>query len=46
MHPNTVRQRLDRIERVADLDLPNEDLLSLELALKLARLHQARAERD
>ncbi len=45
VHPNTVRQRLERIERVAELDLPKEDLLSLELALKLARLHQARAER-
>ena len=44
VHPNTVRQRLERIERVADLDLPEEDLLSLELALKLARLHQVRAE--
>ena len=44
VHPNTVRQRLERIERVAELDLPKEDLLSLELALKLARLHQARAE--
>ena len=43
VHPNTVRQRLERIERVADLDLAKEDLLSLELALKLARLHQARA---
>jgi GAF domain-containing protein len=42
VHPNTVRQRLDRIERVAGLDLPNEDLLSLELALKLARLHRMR----
>jgi GAF domain-containing protein len=40
VHPNTVRQRLDRIERVAGLDLPEEDLLSLELALKLARLHR------
>jgi len=46
VHPNTVRQRLERIERVADLDLPNEDLLSLELALKLARLHRVRAEND
>jgi GAF domain-containing protein len=46
VHPNTVRQRLERIERVAELDLPKEDLLSLELALKLARLHQARAERE
>jgi DNA-binding PucR family transcriptional regulator len=44
VHPNTVRQRLDRIERVAGLDLPEEDLLSLELALKLARLHRVRDE--
>ncbi len=43
VHPNTVRQRLERIERVAELDLAKEDLLSLELALKLARLHRARA---
>ena len=42
VHPNTVRQRLERIERVADLDLSGEDLLSLELALKLARLHRVR----
>ena len=46
VHPNTVRQRLERIERVADLDLPSEDLLSLELALKLARLHRARTETE
>jgi sugar diacid utilization regulator len=46
VHPNTVRQRLERIERVAELDLSSEDLLSLELALKLVRLHQVRAERD
>jgi DNA-binding PucR family transcriptional regulator len=39
IHPNTVRQRLDRIERISGLRLPDEDLLSLELALKLARLH-------
>jgi DNA-binding PucR family transcriptional regulator len=37
-----VRQRLERIERVTELDLHTEDLLSLELALKLARLHQVR----
>ena len=46
VHPNTVRQRLDRIERVASLDLSSEDLLSLELALKLVRLHRVRAEQD
>jgi GAF domain-containing protein len=46
VHPNTVRQRLERIERVAGLELPDEDLLSLELALKLARLHHVRAETE
>ena len=46
IHPNTVRQRLDRIERVSGLHLPEEDLLSLELALKLARLHRLRAGRE
>lgn len=46
VHPNTIRQRLERIERVSGLDLGAEDLLSLELALKLVRLHRVRAERD
>jgi GAF domain-containing protein len=39
IHTNTLRQRLDRIEALTGLDLAQEDLLSLELALKLARLH-------
>jgi hypothetical protein len=39
IHTNTLRQRLDRIETLTGLDLATEDLLSLELALKLARLH-------
>ena len=43
IHPNTVRQRLERIERITGLDLRAEDLLSLELALKVARLHRVRA---
>jgi GAF domain-containing protein len=38
IHPNTLRQRLDRIEQLSGLDLANEDLLSLELAVKLVRL--------
>ena len=42
IHPNTVRQRLERIERITGLDLRAEDLLSLELALKVARLHRVR----
>ncbi len=38
IHPNTLRQRLARIEKLSGLDLATEDLLSLELALKLVRL--------
>jgi GAF domain-containing protein len=39
IHPNTLRQRLGRIEELTKLDLNEDDLLSLELAIKLARLH-------
>jgi GAF domain-containing protein len=39
IHPNTLRQRLGRIEELTALDLNDDDLLSLELAIKLARLH-------
>jgi GAF domain-containing protein len=39
IHPNTLRQRLSRIEELTGLDLDQDDLLSLELAIKLARLH-------
>ncbi len=39
IHPNTLRQRLARIEQLTGLELEHEDLLSLELAIKLARLH-------
>jgi GAF domain-containing protein len=38
IHPNTLRQRLSRIEKVSGLELASEDLLSLELAINLARL--------
>jgi GAF domain-containing protein len=38
IHPNTLRQRLERIEKLSGLDLAGEDLLSLELALKVVRL--------
>ncbi len=44
IHPNTVRQRLERIQQVTGLDLQGEDLLSLELALKVARLQRVREE--
>jgi GAF domain-containing protein len=39
IHPNTLRQRLGRIEELTGLNLDDDDLLSLELAIKLARLH-------
>src|SRR5581483_10163756 len=38
VHPNTLRQRLGRIEELSGLELEKEDLLSLELAIKLLRL--------
>ncbi|HEX6388333.1 MAG TPA: helix-turn-helix domain-containing protein, partial [Solirubrobacteraceae bacterium] len=41
IHPNTLRQRLDRIEKLSGLDLSGEDLLSLELAVKLVRLRSS-----
>jgi PucR C-terminal helix-turn-helix domain/GAF domain/GGDEF-like domain len=44
IHPNTVRQRLERIQQITKLDLREEDLLSLELALKVARLRRVREE--
>ena len=39
IHPNTLRQRVARIEELTGLDLDQDDLLSLELAIKLVRLH-------
>ena len=44
IHPNTLRQRLARIERVPGSTLDREDLLSLELAVKLVRLNEARRQ--
>jgi DNA-binding PucR family transcriptional regulator len=40
IHANTLRQRLGRIEELTGLRLDEDDLLSLELAIKLARLHR------
>jgi len=36
IHVNTLRQRLERIETLAQLSLADEDLLALQLAVKLA----------
>jgi GAF domain-containing protein len=39
IHPNTLRQRLERIAQLSGIELADADLLALELAIKLARLH-------
>lgn len=38
IHPNTLRQRLERVESLTGLRLAQEDLLSLELAVKVGRV--------
>lgn len=38
IHPNTLRQRLERVESITGLVLADEDPLSLELAIKVHRL--------
>jgi GAF domain-containing protein len=42
MHPNTLRQRLARIEQLARFELEKEDWLSLGMAVKLVKLAQIR----
>jgi DNA-binding PucR family transcriptional regulator len=41
VHPNTLRQRLRRIQDLTGLDVSNEDWLMIEIELKLLRLEQA-----
>lgn len=38
VHPNTLRQRIQRIEAISGLELDTEDQMSLEIAVKLVRL--------
>lgn len=45
IHPNTLRQRLERVESITGLVLADEDPLSLELAIKVHRLARAGGER-
>jgi purine catabolism regulator len=42
IHPNTLRQRLDRIERLSGLDLERSDWLSLAVATKVVKLRRLR----
>jgi GAF domain-containing protein len=41
VHPNTLRQRLRRIQELSGIDLRKDDWLMLEIALKLVRLEGA-----
>jgi GAF domain-containing protein len=41
VHPNTLRQRLRRIQDLTGLDVANEDWLVIEIELKLLRLEAA-----
>lgn len=38
IHVNTLRQRIERIEKLSGLDLYEEDLVALQLAIKLAHI--------
>jgi GAF domain-containing protein len=42
IHVNTLRQRLERIEELTGLSLEDEDLLALQLAVKLGRVRESR----
>lgn len=42
IHPNTLRQRMDRIQRVSGIVLENEDWLSLAVATKAVKLRRMR----
>jgi GAF domain-containing protein len=42
IHPNTLRQRLGRIERLSGIDLERDDWLSLAVATKVVKLRRMR----
>jgi GAF domain-containing protein len=46
IHPNTLRQRLDRIEDESGFDLEREDWLSLAIAVKVVKLGLLRSRSD
>ena len=41
VHPNTLRQRLRRIQELSGIDLRKEDWLLIEIAVKMVRLQEA-----
>jgi DNA-binding PucR family transcriptional regulator len=41
VHPNTLRQRLRRIQELSGIDLRRDDWLLVEIAVKMVKLQQA-----
>ncbi|MEO8289909.1 MAG: GAF domain-containing protein [Gaiellaceae bacterium] len=46
VHPNTLRQRLRRIQEISGLDLRKEDWLNIEIAVKMVKLQEALGRRE
>jgi DNA-binding PucR family transcriptional regulator len=46
IHPNTLRQRLDRIQHESAIDLEHEDWLSLAVATKVVKLAMLRGSAE
>ncbi|HEX5469917.1 MAG TPA: GAF domain-containing protein [Gaiellaceae bacterium] len=46
VHPNTLRQRLRRIQELSGLDLRKEDWLLIEIAVKMVKLQDALGRRE
>jgi GAF domain-containing protein len=46
VHPNTLRQRLRRIQDLSGLDLRKDDWLLIEIAVKMVRLQEALGRRE
>jgi GAF domain-containing protein len=46
VHPNTLRQRLRRIQELSGLDLRKDDWLLVEIAVKMVRLQEALGRRE
>ena len=44
VHPNTLRQRLGRIGELTGIDLTSDDLLALEIAVRLVSMEVARSD--
>jgi GAF domain-containing protein len=46
IHPNTLRQRLHRIQRTSGIDVDRDDWLSLAVATKIVKLRRMRQHRE